>query len=241
MSYLYKAFLPASFLLLHCTSAQAAPLVIWDFEENAIPGEVGRALEALDQSSFDLGGGIGSIFGNRVHRVQRFNGEGEIVEINGSRRLSTTEFGSSLPEFGFSSAVRELKFLESLSFSHFHENLLNPSYNVQLQFSLKNDEYIDVGDPVVISAATNGVTSTIDIGLELPVEPAGKIGAFAYGFRFVPVGLSAADTAGEFFAIDDVVLSGTVPAPAPAALMLLGLAGLAWRKKRAQQGDVVPA
>jgi len=100
-------------------------------------------------------------------------------------------------------SIIELIDVQSFSYVHAHNHNpgypTDPSYYAQLQLLMVSG-YVDVGDPVLLSDQTWGRRATT--ALDLRLNPG------TYHFRWDPRGLACgSNTEGEFFAIDDLVIS----------------------------------
>ena len=127
-------------------------------------------------------------------------------------------------------SIIELIDVQSFSYVHAHNHNpgypTDPSYYAQLQLLMVSG-YVDVGDPVLLSDQTWGHGTTT--ALDLRLDPG------TYHFRWDPRGLAyGSNTEGEFFAIDDLVISGS-PVPEPGSLGIFvwrGIGGLAFLRRR---------
>lgn len=194
----------------------AAVVITWDFENATTQGDISTS---IGQSNSPFVSGFVSQTG------------GGPVE-NFVTKVFVTRF------FGFHRPFVELTLTEGIdvkgfSYMHFHNNNpgypTHPSYYAQLQL-LKGTDYVDVGDPVLLSDQTWGSRATT--ALDLRLDPG------IHRFRWDPRGLAyGIDTDTEYFAIDDLVISGS-PVPEPGSLGIFvwgGIGGLAFLRRRMRE------
>ncbi|MBF0197410.1 MAG: PEP-CTERM sorting domain-containing protein [Planctomycetes bacterium] len=205
-------------LLLFIQTAGAAPIIEWDYSPASnVEGVVFEGLSHDAHVTGTSGGGT-SVSGESL--VTRWFGSyNPYVQLEVTSQLS----------------------LDSLSFTHSHNH--NPyystygGYDVQLQLDSGNG-FSNIGQSVFIN---NGITSSsidlsgvvLDSGIHtIRWEPFNLGTHYNYGGGYG----DTTHTGTEFFAIDNVMLEGAaVPEPTSMALMGLGLAGMAfYRKKRLQ-------
>lgn len=197
--------------------AQAGPLAFWDFENTTSVGSVSTSI------ALTTGPGIGSAFVSQ-------NGGGPAETLGGSIWFLTRFFGAYRPFMQFTTTKTVA--VSDLSFTHLDNHNPGypsyPSYFAQLQID-RGAGFVDIGTPVLLSAATSGTVATVSLGY-LVLEPG------TYTIRWDPRGLAyGTDTNTEFFAIDNVTLEGGTLAEVPALsvwgagllALLVALAGVA--------------
>lgn len=131
--------------------------------------------------------------------------EGQRVEnIFGSHWYLTRQFGSvSKPVF--SMELAKSVYVNTFTFNHRHNHNsgfpTDPEYYAQLQVDAGGTgNYVDIGDPILLNAATAGNQDVIVLNMYLPDG--------TNNFRFNAVGLNGGTHTGtEYFAVDNVVIT----------------------------------
>jgi gliding motility-associated-like protein len=132
---------------------------------------------------------------------------GQGIEDHGSNVYVTRQFGS-IKKPVFDLTLNDGIFVNTLRFTHYHNHnqgySTNPSYYAQLQVDAGgNGNYVDIGEPVLLSQATHNTTDIIQVNTYLP--------AGENSFRFNAVGLNGnTHTGSEYFAIDNVEITHTL-------------------------------
>ncbi len=196
----------------------AATLISWDFENPSTVGGVSTfapttSIGPVTGSASQTGGGPAETFSSVVH-LTRF-------------------FGTQYPFLTLT--VSEDTFLESLTFTHYHNHNpgfpTNPSYDVQLQLD-SGAGFVNIGGLLNLSSLNSGGTDTMSVSTVL--QPG------THTLRWFPQNLNGGspDTNTEFFAIDDLTVTGGVLRLVPTSsfwstalltLMLLALGSLVLR------------
>lgn len=205
--------------LVAAPAAQAGVVAAWTFQ-NASVGQV----SGIAASTTDAGV-TSAAFHTGNNGVENWGGP------NG--KLSVTRFFDSVgatPSLTFTlgSTFENL----TLAFTHHHNHNVGqptaPQYQYAVQLNTGNGWGTLLAD-LIASPTTNGQTVSLNV--------AQSLGPGSYAMRWIGYGFARGSNSGsEYFALDNVTLSGTVPVPEPASLALvaLALAGVAAaRRKRA--------
>lgn len=193
----------------------AGVLITWDFENATTQGDISTS---IGQSKSPFVSGFVSQTG------------GGPVEDFGTTVFLTRYFGTYRPFVELTlTAVTDV---QGVSYVHAHNHNPGfptaPSYYAQLQL-LEGSDYVDVGDPVLLSHQTTGRRATT--ALDLRLDPG------TYQFRWDPRGLAyGSDTNTEFFVIDDLVISSSeVPEPGSLCIFVWGIGGFAFLRRRMRE------
>lgn len=205
--------------LLLAGAAQAGVLASWTFQNAA-----NNKVSDIEASSTAPG-----------VRKALFNTDNNGVENWSGNKLSVTRMFNSTDNtpwlsFTLDNTVENLK----LSFTHFHNHNWGfptaPQYKFRVQLGQGNS-WQSVASDLVASSATSGTSLDLNV--------ASSLGPGNYSLRWQGYGFAWGNNSGsEFFALDNVTLSGSnkVPEPASFALVVLALAGVAVARRRQQRG-----
>lgn len=205
--------------LLLAGAAQAGVLASWTFQNAA-----NNKVSDIEASSTAPG-----------VRKALFNTDNNGVENWSGNKLSVTRYFNATDNtpwlsFTLDNTVENLK----LSFTHFHNHNWGFPTERQYKFGVQLDQgkgYGNVARDLIASTATSGQNLSVDL--------ASSLGPGSYSVRWVGYGFGWGNNSGsEFFALDNVTLSGSnkVPEPASFALVGLALAGVSVARRRQQRG-----
>lgn len=207
--------------LLLAGAAQAGVLASWTFQNAA-----NNKTSDIEASSTATG-----------VRKALFNTDNNGVENWSGNKLSVTRYFDSKDNtpwlsFTLDNTVENLK----LSFTHFHNHNWGFPTQGQYKFGLQLDQGKGFHS---VAGAQDLIASSATSGQNLSIDLAASLGPGSYSVRWVGYGFRRGDNSNtEFFALDNVTLSGSnkVPEPASFALVGLALAGGAVARRRQQRG-----